>query len=126
MWTFDKLFIAGEWRAPRSRTLAEVVNPATEEVVGKVAQATREDVDQAVRSARAALTGWKLTPAAERGRIMLRIANLMDEHSEELAEMIISGLGSPAARTRQYMVGFPANTIRFYAKLLIDGTHASV
>jgi aldehyde dehydrogenase (NAD+) len=124
MWTFDKLYIAGEWRASRNRELAEVVNPATEEVVGKVAQADRDDVDQAVRAARAALTSWKLTPAKERGRIMLRIAELMDQHAEELAEMIVSELGSPIAMTKQYMVGFPANTIRFYANLLVEGKHA--
>src|SRR5262245_38516924 len=118
MWTFDKLYIAGEWRASQNRELAEVVNPATEEVIGRVAQADRDDVDQAVRAARAALVPWKLMPAAERGRLMLRIAELMDQHAEELAEMIVSELGSPIAMTKQYMVGFPANTIRFYANLL--------
>lgn len=123
MWTFDKLFIAGEWRTPRGKDVAEVINPATEEVVGRVAQANRDDVDQAVRAARAALTGWKLMPHAERGKLMLRIAELMDAHADELAEMIVSELGSPIAMTKQYMVGFPANTIRFYANLLLEGKH---
>src|SRR5688572_15810655 len=112
MWTFDKLFIAGEWQNPRGRAVAEVVNPTTEQVIGRVAQANRDDVDQAVRAARAALPAWKLVPAIERGRIMLRIADLMDQHGDELAEMIVSELGSPIAMTKQYMVGFPANTIR--------------
>jgi aldehyde dehydrogenase (NAD+) len=124
MWTFDKLFIAGEWQKPRGSAFAEVVNPTTEEVIGRVAQAQPEDVDRAVRAARAALTGWKLMPAEERGRLMLRIAELMDQHADELAEMIVSELGAPAAMTKQYMVGFPANTIRFYANLLIEKKHA--
>jgi acyl-CoA reductase-like NAD-dependent aldehyde dehydrogenase len=123
MWTFDKLFIGGEWRTPQGRAFAEVVNPTNEQVIGRVVQGTREDVDQAVRAARAALPAWKLTPAAERGRLMLRIADLMDEHADELAEMIVSELGSPIAMTKQYMVGFPANTIRFYARLLSEGKH---
>ena len=124
MWTFDKLFIGGEWRTPHGREFAEVVNPTNEQVIGRVVQGSAKDVDQAVRAARAALPAWKLMPAAERGRLMLRIADLMDEHGDELAEMIVSELGSPIAMTKQYMVGFPANTIRFYAKLLLEGKHA--
>ena len=118
---FNALYIAGEWHTPAHPTYVDVIDPSTERVVGQVVQAEVEHVDRAVLAARRALPAWKLTPPAERGRLLLRIAELMDAHSAELAELIISELGSPAAMTRQYMVGFPANTLRFYANLLLEG-----
>ncbi len=121
MRTFDALYIAGEWHKPAQPTFVDVIDPSTELVVGRIVQADVEHVDRAVLAARRALPAWKMTPPAERGRLLLRIADLMDQHSAELAELIISELGSPAAMTRQYMVGFPANTLRFYANILIEG-----
>ncbi len=118
---FDKLFIAGEWRRPTTERWVDVINPATEQRAGRVVQASVDDVDQAARAARAALVPFKLTPPEERGRLLLRIADAMDAHAEEIAELIVSELGSPIAMTRQYMVGFPASTLRFYANLLLEG-----
>ena len=121
MRTFDALYIAGEWQKPSQASFVDVIDPSNERVVGRVVQAEVEHVDQAVRAARHALPSWKLTEPRERGRLLLRIAELMDAHADELAELIISELGSPAAMTRQYMVGFPANTLRFYGNLLLEG-----
>ncbi len=118
---FDALYIGGEWRSPHAPTFVDVIDPSTERVVGQVVQAGVTEVDQAARAARRALVAWKLTPPMERGLILLRIADLMDQHAEELAELIVSELGSPVAMTRQYMVGFPANTLRFYGRLLVTG-----
>lgn len=118
---FNSLYIAGEWRSPSHPTFADVIDPSTERLVGRVVQAGVDEVEAAARAARRALTAWKLTPPVERGRALIRIAELMDAHAEELAELIVSELGSPAAMTRQYMVGFPANTLRFYGQLLIEG-----
>jgi acyl-CoA reductase-like NAD-dependent aldehyde dehydrogenase len=122
MKTFDKILIGGKWVAPHGSGHFDIVNPTTEEVCGRIPRASAEDVDLAVKAARAALTGWKLMPAAERGKCLAAVADEMDARAAELGDVIVEELGSPAAMTAQYMVGFPASTIRFYANLLIDGT----
>jgi betaine-aldehyde dehydrogenase len=121
MHMFDKILIDGRWVLPHGSGSFDVVNPTTEQVCGRIPRADLQDVDAAVAAARAALLAWKLTPAAERGRCLAAIADEMDARAAELGDVIVEELGSPAAMTAQYMVGFPASTIRFYAKLLIDG-----
>jgi aldehyde dehydrogenase (NAD+) len=123
MKTFEKILIDGKWVAPHGSGHFDIVNPTTEEVCGRIPRATAEDVDLSVRAARAALTGWKLMPAAERGKCLRAVADEMDARSAELGDVIVEELGSPAAMTAQYMVGFPASTIRFYADLLTGGTY---
>ena len=59
----DKLFIGGEWVEPAGDGSIEVVNPTTEEVIGRVPEGTPEDADRAVRAARAAFDAWSQTPA---------------------------------------------------------------
>lgn len=120
MHVFDKILIDGQWVAPGEPGHFDIVNPATEEVCGRIPNSGAADVDRAVAAARAALVDWKLTPAAERGRALAAIADEMDARAAELGAVIVEELGSPAAMTAQYMVGFPASTIRFYADLLLN------
>lgn len=78
----------------------ETHNPATGELLGTVAQAGQEDVDRAVKAARAALNGpWGRMKPAERQRIMLRLADLVDTHYDELAMLDTLDLGAPLSRT---------------------------
>jgi aldehyde dehydrogenase (NAD+) len=78
----------------------ETHNPATGELLATVAQANQEDVDRAVKAARAALNGpWGRMKPAERQRIMLRLADLVDTHYEELAMLDTLDLGAPLSRT---------------------------
>ena len=121
MHTFEKILIGGKWVQPHGSGHFDIVNPTTEEVCGRIPKADATDVDAAVRAARAALVDWKLTPAEERGRCLRAIADEMDARAAELGDVIVEELGSPAAMTAQYMVGFPASTIRFYADLLTRG-----
>jgi betaine-aldehyde dehydrogenase len=121
MHTHDRIFVGGEWVEPEGRGHFEIVDPTTEEVCGRIPRASAADADRAVRAARRALTAWKLLPPKQRGEHMLRIADLMQQRAGALADLIVEELGAPAGMTAQYMVGFPANTIRFYAELLIGG-----
>jgi aldehyde dehydrogenase (NAD+) len=78
----------------------ETRNPATGDLLATVAQGGAEDVDRAVQSARAALEGpWRRMKPAERQRIMLRLADLVEEHYAELAMLDTLDLGAPYART---------------------------
>ncbi len=104
MHVFDKVLIDGEWIEPHGTGVFDVINPTTEEICGRVPAADADDVDRAVRAARRALLDWKLTPAAERGRALLAIADEMERRAEELAAVIVEELGSPAAMTAPYMV----------------------
>jgi len=122
MRVFDRILVGGAWVRPGSDELFPIVNPTTEEECGRIASATADDADRAARAARAALEDWKLRPPKERGELLLRVAEGMDRHREELGALIVEELGSPAGMTAQYMVGFPASTIRFYAEQLIDGS----
>ncbi|WP_159983471.1 MULTISPECIES: aldehyde dehydrogenase [unclassified Novosphingobium] len=78
----------------------ETRNPATGDLLATVAQGAAEDVDRAVRSARAAFEGpWRRMKPVERQRIMLRLADLVEENYEELAMLDTLDLGAPYART---------------------------
>lgn len=80
--------IGGEWVEARSSRLEEVVNPATGEVIAHVPLSTAEDLDLAVRTAKAAFAEWKRVPVPKRARYMFRYQQLLTEHWEELAALI--------------------------------------
>lgn len=78
----------------------ETRNPATGDLLARVAQGGAEDVDRAVKAARAAFEGpWRRMKPVERQRIMLRLADLVEEHFEELAMLDTLDLGAPVSRT---------------------------
>src|SRR6202142_3400316 len=83
-----KLLIDGEWVPAASGRTFDTINPATEEKLGEVAHGDAEDIDRAVRAARAAFDyegPWRrMTPSA-RGKLIWRIGDLIEEHADELA-----------------------------------------
>ena len=70
----DQLYINGSWRRPPAADI-DVFNPDTEEVIHRVAAGGAEDVDLAVKAARAALPGWRALPARRAGRYLRAIAD---------------------------------------------------
>lgn len=70
----DRLYVGGEWVEPSSETTIDVVESATEEVIGRVPDGDSADVDRAARAARAAFDGWAATPLEERIAALERIA----------------------------------------------------
>ena len=84
-----KLLIGGEWVDAADGRTFDTIDPATGDVIASVAQAGAEDVDRAVRAARAALEGeWSKLPAAGRERLMHWLADLIDANAEELARLV--------------------------------------
>lgn len=114
--TLEQDMLIGGQRVPAlSRKRFETRNPATGEVLAHVAHGGAEDVDRAVKAARAAFEGpWRRMKPAERQRIMLRLADLVEQHYEELAMLDTLDLGAPYART---MLGKTraAGLLRYYA-----------
>ncbi|MGO4169606.1 aldehyde dehydrogenase family protein [Novosphingobium sp. YAF33] len=94
------MLIGGRRVAAASGKRFETRNPATGELLAMVAQGNAEDVDRAVKAARAALEGpWRRMKPAERQRIMLRLADLVEAHYDELAMLDTLDLGAPLSRT---------------------------
>jgi betaine-aldehyde dehydrogenase len=91
-----------------------VLNPATEEQIAEVPGATVEDADRAVEAARRAFPGWRAVAPADRGRLLRRLAALVEEHGEELARLETRNVGKPISDARGE-VGMVAEVFYFYA-----------
>jgi len=94
-------FIRGEWVMSESPRTAENINPAnTDDVFGIVRQATREEARAAVDAAAEAFRAWRNTPAPVRGKIVARAARLMEDHEEELSQLLTREEGKTLAESR--------------------------
>ena len=110
-----KMLIGGHWMAAASGKTFEVINPATEEVVGHVAEAEAEDIDRAVAAARKAFESgaWpQMTPSA-RGRLISRIGDLILDHVDELAELEALDNGKPITVARVADVPLAADMFHY-------------
>ena len=112
-----KLLIGGKWMPAASGKSFASFNPATGEVLSKIAEGDREDIDRAVKSARAAFdTGpWCRMTASERGRAVWRLGDLIDKHNEELAQLESLDNGKPLAVARAADVPLAAELFRYMA-----------
>jgi len=91
-----------------------VLNPATEEPIAELEQAGVEDADAAVARAQEAYPGWRAVAPADRARLLRRVATLVEEHAEELAEIESRNVGKPIVGARGE-VGMVAQVFHFYA-----------
>jgi acyl-CoA reductase-like NAD-dependent aldehyde dehydrogenase len=91
-----------------------VVNPATEEPIAELDQAGLEEADEAVARAKEAFPAWRAVAPADRGRLLRRLAALVDENAEELAAIESSNVGKPISGARGE-VGMVAQVFHFYA-----------
>src|SRR3954452_3865769 len=103
----DKLYIGGEWVDPSGDGTIEVVNPATEEVIGRVPEGTPADVDRAVAAAREAFATWSVTPVQARADACAGIAAKLAERGDEIAALVASELGMPLALSKAIQAGLP-------------------
>src|SRR6185369_44560 len=94
-------FIGGKWIESASTRTAPNINPAnTDDVLGTIRQATREEARAAVNAAAAAFHSWRATPAPARGKIVARAARLLEENKEELAQLLTHEEGKTIAESR--------------------------
>jgi len=114
---FRKMLIDGKWVASASGKTFDTVNPATGEVLARVAEGDGEDVERAVRAARRAFDdgGWPQSKPAERTRILLRIADLIEQHADEIAQLETLDNGKSINESRNVDVPAAAGTFRYYA-----------
>ncbi|MGW5051601.1 aldehyde dehydrogenase family protein [Actinokineospora sp. NPDC004072] len=107
------LFIDGEWS--RGEGVFATCDPATGEVLAECAVAGPKEVDAAVAAARAALAGWAGTAPGERARVLWRIAELIEAHGDELAEIETRDQGQPLGVARGVSVAGAAEHFRYFA-----------
>lgn len=106
--------VAGERTASVGGELAEVIAPATEEVIARVPRGTAHDVERAVAAAQAAAPAWGRTTPAERALALLRLADRLEEHAAELADLEALNAGKPRAAAADELP-LCADHLRFFA-----------
>jgi gamma-glutamyl-gamma-aminobutyraldehyde dehydrogenase len=109
-------FIDGDFVDAASGKTYEVENPANGLRLAEVAECDVEDVERAVAAARRAAPGWAATPPAERKRILLKFADLIDAHADELARIETLDVGKPISDSRSLDIPDSAATIRWHAE----------
>jgi 1-pyrroline dehydrogenase len=112
--TSYQAFIGGGWADSASGETMEVIAPATGEVIAEVPKCSAEDVDRAVEAAKAALPEWLEKTPKERSELLHKLADIMDEHAEELAQLESVNVGKPLMASRDEMP-FSADNLRFFA-----------
>lgn len=110
------LFINGIWVEPKTKDKFATINPANEEVLSKISQASESDVDRAVKAARAAYTKiWSKMPPKERGKYLFRIARIMQERAREFAVLETLDNGKPIRESRDVDVPLAAAHFFYHA-----------
>jgi len=108
-------FIGGKAVDPIEGGTEEVVNPATGSVIASAPLSTKADVDAAVEAAKGAFDGWAATPPGERARALLRMADLVEERGEEIADLEAADAGKPRSAVIEDEIPVMADQLRFFA-----------
>lgn len=106
-----ELLIGGQWVKAENGATFDTHNPATGELLAKCTNASRGDVDKAVKAAQKAFASWSKTSAAERAALLLKIANLIEAHASDLAEIETRDNGK--AIRESLLVDVPASADHF-------------
>ncbi|MFV0130647.1 aldehyde dehydrogenase family protein [Streptomyces sp. HMX112] len=115
------MYIDGAWRPAAGTGTIAVVNPADERVIAHVPAGTAEDVDAAVRAARAAFPAWAATPPGERSALLAALRDALAAREDEIAETVTAELGAPPQLARAVHAGLPVAVAGSYAELA--GSH---
>lgn len=119
-----QLFTAGRWRNGGGERLP-IFNPATEEQIGWLANASPEDLDQALEAAAKGFSVWRAVPAMERGKLLRKVADLLRARGDEIAPVLTREQGKPLAQARQECINaadifdwFAEETRRIYGRTI--------
>ncbi len=119
MKAYDRLFIGGDWVSPASTGVIDVINPTTEEVVGRVPDAVDADMDRAVASARQAFDSgpWPRMSPPERAAILTKVSDALKGEMQSVAELISTEMGSPVSWGLMAQVLAPTMIMDYYVGL---------
>jgi len=116
----DKLYIGGSWVPSTGSGTLEVINSATEQVIGTVPEGTPDDVDKAVRAAAAAFASWSTTSVDERAKTLLRVQEGLTARTPDIATLISQELGMPFTLSNLIQVGLPVMNFANAASLVTE------
>ena len=115
-----KFYIDGKWVDPVLLKTHTVVNPATEEISGRIALGSAADVDKAVKAARKAFAKWSTTTREERLNLLQRIADEYQKRTPDLAAAITEEMGAPASLANGFQVGLGSGHLNTAIEILKD------
>ena len=118
MITRDAIYIGGKWVPASGEEKIEVINPATEEIIGTVPVGSKSDINDAITAARSAFSSWSKSSIEVRQGYLNAISAAISERGDEIAEVITSEVGTPINYSKMAMVGTPRVVARSYAKIL--------
>ena len=104
--TTAKLFIGGKFVESQTKEWRDIINPATQEVIGRVPFCTQGEVDAAVAAAKEAFKSWKSTPIGARARIFLKYQQLIRENIKDVAKILTAEQGKTLVFNRSRNVFF--------------------
>ncbi len=111
---YRQMFIGGEWVDAADGERERILNPATGDAIAEVPRGSAQDVDRAVAAAQRAFETWFDSTPAERMGMLLKLADRLDEHAEELAQLESRNVGKPIAVARADLP-FITDNLRFFA-----------
>jgi aldehyde dehydrogenase (NAD+) len=114
----DKLYIDGAWVAPHSSETIEVIDSTTEEVVGSVPLGSAEDVDAAVKAAKAGFEEWSEVSPTERAKFATRIGEALGARMADIAELVAHEVGMPLSLSMLIQAGLPIGTFSSMSDLV--------
>ena len=114
----EQLYVGGDWVDPAGAETIEVINPTTEEPLGRIPAGTPEDVDRAVAAAREAFGPWSETSREQRAAQLEAIAAGLSERGDEIAATITAELGMPIKLSRQIQAGLPTMSFSSMPQLM--------
>jgi betaine-aldehyde dehydrogenase len=107
-------FIDGEFVDSADGATEEVTNPANGEAIAEMPLSTEEDVNRAVAAAKRAFPAWAATPPGERAAALLKLADLLEEHAEELSDLEAADAGKPRNAFLEDEMPFLCDNLRFF------------
>jgi aldehyde dehydrogenase (NAD+) len=112
-----RLYVGGAWIDSAGERTIDVLNPATEQVIGRVAEGTATDVDRAVAAAKEAFPGWSALSPLERAAYLQSAAALLTARTDEVGQLISDDMGMPLGFAKMIQVGLPAFNLAHFADL---------
>ncbi|HEX6161049.1 MAG TPA: aldehyde dehydrogenase [Thermoanaerobaculia bacterium] len=112
-------FIDGRFAPPRSGQYLDDIAPATGEVLAQIPDSDRPDVDDAVKAAKGAFPAWSKTPTEQRSRLLLKLADLIEQNLDELARLESEDNGKPVALAKRMDIPRAVANFRFFATAIL-------
>jgi aldehyde dehydrogenase (NAD+) len=115
---YTDIYIDGAWVPSDGTASIEVINAATEQVMGSIPDGAPSDIDRAVEAASRAFESWSQTPVEERQKYLIRLNEALQARSAEIAQTISQEVGMPVTWSTMIQAGLPAGNMQTFATLL--------